>query len=960
MKNLIGTGLLVLTVVVGYCQDLVITGTSGPKTFEQYVPFTVSATVKNQGIVDITKTTVVDVYLSTDATIDGADIRTGFFTLTSIKAGESLVPSFSVSSTNVIKSAPGNYYVILKADAQNAQAETDESNNITVVSNYVVTAPNIDFAFQSFSLDKSTAAIDDVVVPVYTLKNNGSTAFTGNIFTTFYLSTDNVYDANDVKLDAYLDAFSSGQATSQTWYQLLMPHKPAGQYYIIAIADKNNNGQSEIAETNENNNTIFAPVTLVNGNVDLDLSSGMMPSASYVESGLTEIRVMFNLLNKGTTGALGYSFNVYLSADRALDVNDYLVNTPTPMAHSAFYVPAGGQISSTLDVYLNDLHEPRLWGTNYVILKVNADGAIPETNTVNNVATSLGTITINPPNEYIEILNASPSGVYSNLDTHLELDGTMINRGTFFSGPMGNKVFITDANNVEVYSTALYENIYLAPGGTSPFHWSLPLDHVLAPGEYTLTINAGFARGFYTMPLTIQEAKFNLYGTIKGEDGVFLTKGKVFLYRKANNEIEFVSQRELTDSTFSFQVDTSPFTLYFIPDKTAFPGYVPTILGKSLILDAQAFLSLTEDKGVRFTILKVNPLVQGSMVISGTVSQTQNPNGRSETLSVAGLPVILLSASGNVVGLTQTDDTGFYQFANLPEGRYMVLISFALDEVQMVEPIMADVTLHNAQVDISVSPTGTQGQVTALLLKQRITFGVLSGKRYADEPFVLAATTDAALPISYTSSQPGVARIEAGKVVIVGAGSTTITALQQGDDNYQPATPVEQTLVVSKALQQISFSEMELAESADDVVLDAVASSALPVSYVSEHPNVATVEGEVLKIHGSGETLISALQPGNGNYEPAATVSRKLTVQLVTGIEDPLANVTVHPNPTADFLIFSFSSPIQQVAITDVTGRSQALTIADRVADLRKFEAGVYVVKVQYGNGVKVFKVVKE
>ena len=327
---------------------------------------------------------------------------------------------------------------------------------------------------------------------------------------------------------------------------------------------------------------------------------------------------------------------------------------------------------------------------------------------------------------------------------------------------------------------------------------------------------------------------------------------------------------------------------------------------------------------------------------------------------MAGLPVILLSASGDVVGLTQTDDTGFYQFTNLPEGKYKVLVSFALDEAQMEEPIAADVTLRNAQVDISVSPEGTQGHVTEILLKQHITFGVLTAKRYADEPFALAASTDARLPLSFSSSQPDVAKIEAGKVVIVGAGTTTIIALQQGDDIYQPATPVEQTLVVAKAMQQISFSEIGLAESAEDIALDAMASSTLPVSYVSEHPGVATVEDQVLKIHGSGETLISALQPGNDNYEPAATVSRKLTVQLVTGIEGPLANVSVHPNPTADFLIFSSSSPIQQVAITDVTGRSQELMVADHVADLRKFEAGVYVIKVQYGNGVKVFKVMKE
>jgi len=101
MKNLIGTGLLVLIAVVGYCQDLVITGVSGPKTFDQYSPFTVSATIQNQGIVDITKLTFISAYLSTDAIIDEADFEIGSFYITSIKAGESQVPGFNANSVEI-------------------------------------------------------------------------------------------------------------------------------------------------------------------------------------------------------------------------------------------------------------------------------------------------------------------------------------------------------------------------------------------------------------------------------------------------------------------------------------------------------------------------------------------------------------------------------------------------------------------------------------------------------------------------------------------------------------------------------------------------------------------------------------------------------------------------------------------------------------------------------------------
>jgi len=67
-----------------------------------------------------------------------------------------------------------------RGDAFKAQDETDESNNIVAVSDYMVNPPILDFSFQSFALNKSSVAINDVVVPVYTVMNNsGVSTFAG-------------------------------------------------------------------------------------------------------------------------------------------------------------------------------------------------------------------------------------------------------------------------------------------------------------------------------------------------------------------------------------------------------------------------------------------------------------------------------------------------------------------------------------------------------------------------------------------------------------------------------------------------------------------------------------------------------------------------------------------------------------------------------------------------------------
>gem|GEM_PF-1699112 len=85
---------------------------------------------------------------------------------------------------------------------------------------------------------------------------------------------------------------------------------------------------------------------------------------------------------------------------------------------------------------------------------------------------------------------------------------------------------------------------------------------------------------------------------------------------------------------------------------------------------------------------------------------------------------------------------------------------------------------------------------------QVITFGALPAKVYGDADFAPGATsTNNSIAITYSSSNESVATIVAGKIHIVGAGTTTITASQAGNTSFTPAPDVPQTLTVNpKAL----------------------------------------------------------------------------------------------------------------------------------------------------------------
>lgn len=153
---------------------------------------------------------------------------------------------------------------------------------------------------------------------------------------------------------------------------------------------------------------------------------------------------------------------------------------------------------------------------------------------------------------------------------------------------------------------------------------------------------------------------------------------------------------------------------------------------------------------------------------------------------------------------------------------------------------------------------------------QTITFHPLDAKLVTDESFRLTYTNDSGLPVSFTSANPDVATISGDTVTITGGGITEITASNNGNSFYNAASPVTQTLTVSKLTQTVSF---ELPEEPKEILdapfeLNATASSGLPVTFISSAPEVASVSGNTITITGMGTTTITSIQQGNNFYEP--------------------------------------------------------------------------------------------
>jgi hypothetical protein len=162
---------------------------------------------------------------------------------------------------------------------------------------------------------------------------------------------------------------------------------------------------------------------------------------------------------------------------------------------------------------------------------------------------------------------------------------------------------------------------------------------------------------------------------------------------------------------------------------------------------------------------------------------------------------------------------------------------------------------------------------------QTITFPVINTKEIITADFDPSATASSGLAVNYTSSNLLVATIINGKVHIMGAGATTITATQAGNANIAAATDVAVQLVVNKANQSIDFLPITVKNYSDvDFDPGATSSAGLAVSYASSNTAVATIVAGKFHILASGTTIITASQPGNTNYNAAAEVSQTLEV----------------------------------------------------------------------------------
>lgn len=236
-------------------------------------------------------------------------------------------------------------------------------------------------------------------------------------------------------------------------------------------------------------------------------------------------------------------------------------------------------------------------------------------------------------------------------------------------------------------------------------------------------------------------------------------------------------------------------------------------------------------------------------------------------------------------------------------------------------------------------------QVASISKKpQTINFPVLSSHAVGEADFAPGATASSGLAVTYASSNSAVATIVNGKIHFVAKGSTVIAAVQAGNSSWAAATTLKQTLTVSAGTQTITFPALPGKKYGDvDFVPGAKASSGLPPAYTSSNLSVASIISGKIHITGAGTTTITATQPGNANWNPAAPVTQSLTVAKGTPVvtwANPAA--IVYGTPLSATQLNAKANVVGQFVYSPVTGTklasgTQTLSVTFKPTDSARY-----------------------
>ena len=168
---------------------------------------------------------------------------------------------------------------------------------------------------------------------------------------------------------------------------------------------------------------------------------------------------------------------------------------------------------------------------------------------------------------------------------------------------------------------------------------------------------------------------------------------------------------------------------------------------------------------------------------------------------------------------------------------------------------------------------------------QSITFGALSNRTYSATPFPVSATASSGLVVSFASQTTSTCSVSNTDVTMLAAGTCTIRALQSGNANYNGASIVDQSFVISKANQTITFANPGTGTTrrfGTTFITSGSSSSTMAVTFTSRTTSTCTTSGTngtTISLINTGTCTLRASQAGDTRFNAATDVDQTFTIE---------------------------------------------------------------------------------
>jgi YD repeat-containing protein len=511
-----GTGTGNMTLTVGG-PDLQVTALTVPTSPVSANPngtytFDVTWTVKNNGNISATWTASnfpwADwVYLSANATLDGADPMVGGFPASTVPLAPAATYTMTRTVTVPTTVAPGDYYIILKTDGGEETLETIETNNTRTSATKVTLLGRPDLTVTALTVPTTPVyrnAQGNWVMPVsWTVQNQGAGTAPGAWRDLLFLSTDTIVNPSSDLVADQVNGVSpvAAGASYTTNRTVTIPSSTApGTYYFIVVTDWDNS----LFETNETNNTRVSAttVTLAPDTPDLVPTALTVPTTPVYRNaqGNWVMPVSWTVQNQGTLTAQGASRDIlFLSVDTILNPSsDFVadqVNGVAPVAPSASYI-------TNRTVTIPNTTSP---GTYYFIVAIDWDNALYEGNENNNTLVSIAvTLAPDTPDLVPTVLTVPTSAVTRNGDGTwtVPVSWTVQNQGTLTAQGASRDILFLSADTILNPSSDFVADQVngvapVAPSASYTTNRTETIPNTITPGTYYFIVAIEWDNALY-------------------------------------------------------------------------------------------------------------------------------------------------------------------------------------------------------------------------------------------------------------------------------------------------------------------------------------------------------------------------------------------------------------------------------------------------------------------------------